>query len=61
MYDDGYRQRSRYDGLDLSAISIDCKFSGLTIKGGLILMEKDPVYGDGFNADLKLMLQKLLM
>nr|WP_294931194.1 hypothetical protein [uncultured Flavobacterium sp.] len=53
MYDDGYRQRSRYDGLDLSAINIDCKFSGLTIKGGLILMEKDPVYGDGFNADLE--------
>ncbi|MBP4137458.1 hypothetical protein [Flavobacterium geliluteum] len=53
MYDDGYRQRSRYDGLDLSAISIDCKFSGLTIKGSLILMEKDPVYGNGFNADLE--------
>lgn len=53
MYDDGYRQRSRYDGLDLSAINIDCKFSGLTIKGGLILMEKDPVYGNGFNADLQ--------
>jgi len=53
MYDDGYRQRSRYDGLDLSAISINCKFSGLTIKGSLILMEKDPVYGDGFNADIE--------
>ena len=53
MYDDGYRQLSRYDGLDLSAINIDCKFSGLTIKGGLILMEKDPVYGNGFNADLE--------
>ncbi|WP_264536981.1 hypothetical protein [Flavobacterium sp. N1736] len=53
MYDDGYRQRSKYDGLDLSAINIDCQFSGLTIKGGLILMEKDPVYGNGFNADLE--------
>jgi hypothetical protein len=52
MYDDGYRQRSRYDGLDLSAININCKFSGLTINGGLILMEKDPVYGDGFSANL---------
>ncbi|WP_406845359.1 hypothetical protein [Flavobacterium soyae] len=52
MYDDGYRQRSRYAGLDLSAISIDCQFSGLKIKGGLILMENDPVYGNGFNADL---------
>ena len=53
MYEEGYRQRSRYDGLDLSAINIDCKFSSLSIKGNLILMEKDPVYGDGFNADLE--------
>ena len=52
MYEDGYRQRSRYDGLDLSAINIDCQFSGLAIKGGLILMENDPLYGNGFNADL---------
>ncbi|MCC9064170.1 hypothetical protein [Flavobacterium piscisymbiosum] len=53
MYEDGYRQRSRYAGLDMSAIKIDCQFSGLKIKGGLILMEKDPVYGNGFNADLE--------
>lgn len=60
MYDDGYRQRSRYDGLDLSAINIDCKFSGLTIKGGLILMEKDPVYGNGFNAELEVDVAKVV-
>jgi len=60
MYDDGYRQRSRYDGLDLSAINIECEFSGLTIKGGLILMEKDPVYGDGFNADLEVDVAKIV-
>ncbi|KIQ22722.1 hypothetical protein RT99_06385 [Flavobacterium sp. MEB061] len=60
MYDDGYRQRSRYDGLDLSAININCEFSGLTIKGGLILMEKDPVYGDGFNADLEVDVAKIV-
>lgn len=53
MYEEGYRQRSRYAGLDMSAIKIDCQFSGLKIKGGLILMEKDPVYGNGFNADLE--------
>lgn len=60
MYDDGYRQRSRYDGLDLSAINIDCKFSGLTIKGGLVLMENDPIYGDGFNADLEVDVAKVV-
>ncbi|MBF7093167.1 hypothetical protein IUY40_16670 [Flavobacterium sp. ALJ2] len=53
MYDDGYRQRSRYDGLDVSAISINCEFGSMTMKGSLILMENDPVYGDGFNADLE--------
>ncbi|MBF4516520.1 hypothetical protein IRZ71_09200 [Flavobacterium sp. ANB] len=53
MYEEGHRQKSRYAGLDLSAINIDCQFSGLKIKGGLILMEKDPVYGNGFNADLE--------
>ena len=53
MYDDGYRQRSKYDGLDLSAISIECEFSSLKIKGSLQLMEKDPVYGDGFSAELE--------
>ncbi|SMP34712.1 hypothetical protein SAMN06265346_11883 [Flavobacterium hercynium] len=53
MYDDGIRQKCRYDGLDLSAINIDCKFGSLSIKGGLILMEDDPVYGNGFNADLE--------
>ncbi|WP_316633132.1 hypothetical protein [uncultured Flavobacterium sp.] len=53
MFNDGYRQRSRYNGLDVSAISVNCKFSGLTINGSLILMEKDPVYGNGFNADLE--------
>lgn len=53
MYDDGYRQRSKYNGLDVSAIHIECKFGGMTMKGGLILMENDPVYGNGFNADLE--------
>lgn len=53
MVDDGYRQRCKYNGLDVSAISVNCKFSGLTINGSLILMEKDPVYGNGFNADLE--------
>ena len=60
MYDDGYRQRSRYDGLDVSAISINCSFSSLTIKGSLILMEKDLVYGDGFNADLEVDVAKVV-
>lgn len=53
LYEDGYKQKCRFAGLDLSAISIDSQFSALTLKGGLILMENDPIYGDGFNADLE--------
>jgi hypothetical protein len=60
MFDDGYRQRSRYTGLDLSAIKIDCEFNSLTIKGGLILMENHPIYGDGFNADLEVDVAKVV-
>lgn len=60
MYEDGYRQRSKYNGLDLSAISINCSFNSLTLKGSLILMEKDPVYGDGFNADLEVDVAKVV-
>ncbi|PAM94954.1 hypothetical protein B4N84_10660 [Flavobacterium sp. IR1] len=60
MYDDGGRLKYKYDGLDLSAISIDCQFGGIGLRGNLILMEDDPVYGDGFNADLEVDVAKLI-
>jgi hypothetical protein len=53
MYEEDHRQKCKYDGLDLSAIAVKCEFSGLKINGSLILMENDPLYGDGFNADLQ--------
>jgi hypothetical protein len=53
MYEENFKQKWKYDGLDISAIDINCSFSGLTIKGGLILMKEDPLYGDGFSADLE--------
>jgi hypothetical protein len=52
LVEEDFKQRWKYDGLDLSAIAIKCEFSGLKINGSLILMENDPVYGNGFNADL---------
>jgi hypothetical protein len=52
MVEEDFKQRWKYDGLDLSAIAIKCEFSGLKINGSLILMENHPVYGDGFNAEL---------
>ncbi len=52
MIEEDYKQKWKYDGLDLSAIRIDAELSGLKLKGQLDLLENDPVYGDGFNADL---------
>lgn len=47
------RQRWKFSGLDLSMIEINGKFSGFTMYGRLDLLENHPVYGKGFNADLK--------
>ena len=58
MVEEDYKQKWKYDGLDLSAIKIDATFSGLKLKGQLDLLENDPVYGDGFNADLTVTIEK---
>jgi hypothetical protein len=52
MVEEDFKQKWKYDGLDLSAIAIKCEFSGLKINGSLILMENHPIYGNGFNAEL---------
>ncbi|HFG0578632.1 hypothetical protein [Flavobacterium psychrophilum] len=52
LHEEEFKQKWKYDGLDLSAISINAEFSGLKMNGQLILMNNDPVYGDGFSADL---------
>lgn len=53
MVQQGSRQRWKYNGLDLSTITIDATFSGFRMAGRLDLLENDPVYGKGFNAELK--------
>lgn len=53
LYEENFKQKWKYDGLDLSAINIKAEFSGFKMNGQLILMEDDPVYGDGFNAELE--------
>ncbi len=53
MIEENFKQKWKYDGLDLSAIAIKCEFSGLKINGSLVLMENNPTYGDGFSADLE--------
>lgn len=58
MVDDGYKQKWKFNGLDLSAIMINAEFSGFTMKGRLDLLENDPIYGDGFNAELEVKVNK---
>ncbi len=52
LEEESFRQKWKYDGLDLSAINLKAEFSGFKMNGQLILMENDPTYGDGFSAEL---------
>lgn len=49
---EGVVQKWRFDKIDIHKIIVDGSFSGMNIHGRLDLMKKDPVYGDGFNAEL---------
>lgn len=57
LVSNGARQKYKYSGLDLSKIQVRAKFSGFDVFGRLDLMENDPVYGKGFNADLKVSME----
>lgn len=52
MQERNHKQKWKFDGLDIAAITINTKFSGFQMNGTLILMDDDPVYGDGFSGDL---------
>ena len=43
----------KFKGLDLSVIAIKGSFCGFSMDGRLDLLENHPIYGNGFNADLK--------
>ncbi len=48
-----YEQRWKYDRLDLSKISLEANLGAIQLKGSLLLMDNDPIYGDGFSADIE--------
>ena len=48
-----YKQRWKYDRLDLSRINIEANMGAIQLKGGLELMDDDPIYGDGFSAEIE--------
>ena len=47
-----YKQRWKYDGLDLGMISVSANMGAFAFNGTLIIMNDDPEYGDGFAGDL---------
>lgn len=47
-----YKQRWKYERLDISAIALKADMGAIQIEGSLLLMDNDPVYGDGFSAEL---------
>lgn len=48
-----YKQQWKYDRLDLSEFYIDANLGAIQLKGNLILMDDDPIYGDGFSSDIE--------
>ncbi len=51
--EENYKQRWKYDRLDLSRINIEANMGAIQLKGGLELMNNDPIYGDGFSAEIE--------
>ncbi len=47
-----YKQHWKFDRLDLSSIAIDANTGFMQLNGSLELMDNDPIYGDGFSAEI---------
>ncbi|WP_378187303.1 hypothetical protein ACE939_03010 [Aquimarina sp. W85] len=51
--EENYKQKWKYDRLDISRINIEANMGAIKLKGGLELMNNDPIYGDGFSAEIE--------
>ena len=51
--EENFKQRWKYDRLDVSKIRIDANVGSIELTGDLELMSNDPIYGNGFTADIK--------
>lgn len=61
MVEDKGHHKWQYKECTMSAITIDASVAEVfSIKGGVSIMNNDPVYGDGFAGDLTLTLDKVL-
>ncbi len=57
--DANYKQRWKFDKVQLSKIAINADLGGFKMSGGLQIMRDNAEYGDGFSANLKLELEAL--
>ncbi|WP_234418193.1 hypothetical protein [Aquimarina aquimarini] len=51
--EEGYRQKWKYDRIELQEINLNTDLGGMEIEGSLLLMENHPEYGNGFSAEVK--------
>ncbi|WP_438711006.1 hypothetical protein ACSTS3_21090 [Aquimarina muelleri] len=51
--EEGYRQKWKYDRIEMRDIDLDVDLGGMAIEGSLLLMEDHPEYGDGFSAEVE--------
>ncbi len=51
--EENFKQRWKYDRIDLSRINLEANMGAIKLRGGLELMDDDPEYGDGFAADIE--------
>jgi hypothetical protein len=51
--EEGYRQKWKYDRVELQEIHLKADLGGMSIEGSLLLMENHPEYGNGFSAEVK--------
>ncbi|WBU89250.1 hypothetical protein [Cellulophaga omnivescoria] len=51
--EENFVQKWKYDRLDLSEINIEANMGAVKIKGGLLLMNDDPIYGNGFSGNIE--------
>jgi len=53
VLEENKKQKWKYKDLDLSKIEIEANMGAIQLSGGLDLMRDDPIYGDGFNAEIE--------
>ena len=51
--EENFKQRWKYDRLEVSKIHIDANIGSVLLTGDLELMSNDPIYGNGFSAEIE--------